>query len=402
MNIRTLPAAFAALLLAAFARAEVSVTNVVIRQHWPWNGLVDVDYEIVSDDADARYWVYPEATDNRLGRRVIMNTLSGDGATNAVAAGAHRMVWDAKADNPGFHTTDLAVTMRAVADGARYLVVDLSGGKDAVTYPVRYSSAPPDLSDDTCRTTELWLRLILPGTFTMGSPTTSVGRNSDEKQHVVTLTKPYYLGVFEITQKQYELVTGSTVAQSDSSYGPDRARRGVNYSSIRGSSKGKGWPQSEAVDDSSFMGKLRAKTQLHWDLPTEAQWEYACRAGTTTDVNTGKNISNSGKDSVMGEAAIYSANGINYPWRVGTRKPNAWGLYDMHGNALEYCLDWYASYPDGKANDPVGWVNGNYRCLRGGGFSSSAGQCTSATRASDSSSYSSDPRGFRAAVLPFD
>lgn len=405
MKYPALFAAIAAVYVAVPMRADVTVTNITVRQHWPWNGLVDIDYEIVSDTPDASYWVYPKATDNRLGRGVVMNTLSGDGATNSVGVGTYRMVWDAKADNPGFHTTDLSVTIQAVADAARYLVVDLSGGPDAVTYPVRYSTEPPDLNDDTCRTTELWLRLILPGTFVMGSPTTSVGRRGDETQHTVTLTKPYYLGVFEITQKQYELVTGSAVAQSDSSYGPDRARGGITYDAIRGSSKGRGWPQSNAVDDTSFIGKMRSKTQLLWDLPTEAQWEFACRAGTTTDVNTGANIANaSGSDAAMNAA------GVDPLSRVGTRTPNAWGLYDTHGNVCEWCLDWYANYPVTAVTDPQGWVNGSRRVIRGGAHISSAYNCASSRRFFGDvwsanfyyGSYSSSPVGFRAAVLPFD
>lgn len=386
--------------------AGFGVTNIVVKQHWPWNGLVDIDYEVVAEDAGAQYWVYPKATDNRLGRPVKMISLTGDGATNSVGVGTHRMVWDAKADNPGFHTTDLAVTIQAVADSALYLVIDLSGGKDAVTYPMRYSTTAPDLSDDTCRTTELWLRLVLPGTFTMGSPSTSAGRRSDETQHVVTLTKPYFLGVFEITQKQYELVTGNAVAESDSSWGPDRARVGITYDAIRGTSAGKGWPQSDAVDGSSFMGKMRARTQLHWDLPTEAQWEYACRAGTTTDINNGENLTNIVQDVSMGAVAIYYRNSIQ---RVGKKSPNAWMLYDMHGNAPEWCLDWYAAYPTAHVADPVGWVNSasGGRVIRGGSSQEDAYLCTSSRRFNLASGNNAiwmtyyQSVGFRAAVLPF-
>ena len=125
--------------------AAVTVTNVTCKQHYPWNGLVDIDYEIVSDQPEAKYWVYPKGTDNRIGKRVIMNTLSGDGATNFVGVGKHRMVWDAKADMPRFHTPDLTVTIQAISDGAKYLVIDISGGTNAVTYPVAYSSTPPDV-----------------------------------------------------------------------------------------------------------------------------------------------------------------------------------------------------------------------------------------------------------------
>ena len=160
----------AALGLVAQTFAAVTITNVICQQRYPWNGLVDIDYEIQSDDAEAQYFVYPKGEDRRLGERIIMHTLMGDGATNAVGVGKHRMIWDAKADMPNFHTPDFAVTLQTIAQGAQYLVIDLSGGTNAVTYPVRYSTTPPDITTDKCRTTELWLRLILPGTFMMGSP----------------------------------------------------------------------------------------------------------------------------------------------------------------------------------------------------------------------------------------
>ena len=312
------------------------------------------------------------------------------------------------ADAPGLVTSNLTVQVTVAPFGATepvYMVVDLSGGPESSSYPVRYTFDAPDLADDTCRTTELWLRLILPGTFTMGSPTTSLGRSSDETQHRVTLTKPYYLGVFEITQKQYELVTGSTVSQSDTAYGPDRARSNVAYDNIRGSSQGKNWPQSSVVDGTSFMGKLRSKTQLHWDLPTEAQWEYACRAGTTTDVNTGKNITSSSYDSAMNEVAIYTnTKSLSCPHRVGLKRPNAWGLYDMHGNVYEWCLDWFAPYSTSAVTDPVGWSNSSqgYRVVRGGYVGSSASGCRSSSRSNVVSDAGRWDYGFRAAVLPFD
>lgn len=289
MNMKTVMIALAAVVTALGGEAAVSVSNVVCTQRYPWNGMVDIDYEIVSDQPGALFWVYPKGTDNWLGKRVIMNTLSGDGATNAVGVGKHRMVWDAKTDMPKYHTKDLQVTLQVIANAAKYLVVDVSNGPTAPFYNLRYSCEPPDLNDDTCRSDEIWLRLVLPGTFTMGSPTSEYGHeNQAEELHQVTLTKPYYMGVFEITQKQYQNVMGTNPAGN---IGDFRPVENVSYDDIRGSVLGAKWPTSHEVDTNSFMGVIRAKTSLVWDLPTEAQWEYACRAGTTTSLNTGKNVS---------------------------------------------------------------------------------------------------------------
>ena len=397
--------------IAPSVEAAVTVTNVVCRQRYPWNGLVDIDYEIVSDQPDAKFWVYPKGTDNRLGKRVIMNTLSGDGATNYVGVGKHRMIWDAKTDMPKFHTPDLQVTLQVIANAAKYLVIDVSNGPTAPFYNMRYSTEPPDLSDDMCRTDEIWLRLILPGTFLMGSPANEYGRSSGEDQHAVTLTKPYYIGVFEVTQKQWQNVMGNNPALDK---GNCRPVENISYDTIRGASLGKNWPLSYSVDENSFMGVLRSKTKLLCDLPTDAQWEYACRAGTTTALNTGKNIASNYTDSNMNAAGRYNG---NYSWNVGGFvdrhapvgyfPPNQWGLYDMHGNILEWCLDYYNDYVGTvPVTDPVGWSSGN-RVVRGGHYYSNASDCRSARRRGVSSGatydYYSSYReiGFRIAVLPF-
>ncbi|MBO4528739.1 MAG: formylglycine-generating enzyme family protein, partial [Victivallales bacterium] len=297
-----------------------------------------------------------------------------------------------------------------------YAVVDLSGGPDAESYPVRYSAIGPDLNDDTCRTTELWLRKISAGTFTMGSPEDEVGRNSDETQHEVTLTQDYYIGVFECTQKQWELVMKKNPSVSK---GPSCPVDKVSYDMIRGtgSQAGAGWPTyGYTVDATSFMGKLRAKTGLVFDLPTEAQWEYACRAGTKTALNSGKNVIDSIKDAAMNEVGRYNGNasdgkgGYSLFTKVGSYLPNAWGLYDMHGNLYEWCLDWFGSYEAEAVEDPLGVTMGTSRVKRGGGYYtvSTGGQgvyfcltyeCRSAARNSSDSKHKGYV-GFRIVCLP--
>ena len=397
--------------IAVQAFAAVTVTNITCRQHYPWNGLVDIDYEVLSDDPSATYWVYPKGEDKRMGKRVIMHTFSGDGATNAVTVGKHRMIWDAKADMPKFMTTDLQVTLQVIANAAPYLVVDVSGGPDALFYPMRYSAVGPDLSDDKCRTDEIWLRFILPGTFMMGSPTNEWGRADDETLHKVVLTKPYYMCIFEVTAKQwYNVMGGNKPTVWD---GADCLPCCHSWNEIRGGS----WPSLHAVGNNTFMGRLRKRTNLTWDLPTEAQWEYACRAGTTTSLNTGKNVTGDTCDA-MDEVGSYSGNGaINR--KGGSYLPNNWGLYDMHGNGScpsyapggnlggELCLDWYdkQTYTFGTTEeldavtDPVGWMmRTGYHVLRGGCMFYKAGACRSASRLS----LTGDSGNIRSVILPFD
>lgn len=380
-----------ALISAVCVQAAVSVTNVKAVQRYPWNGLVDIDYTVVCDDANANVYVFPEGTDNDTGALLQLKTLTGDGASGAVKAGTHRMTWNAAKDQPNFHSSSFSVKMTAISGAAPYIVIDLSGGANAASYPVRFSAAGPNLDDDTCRTTELWLRLILPGTFKMGSPTTELGRSSSETLHSVTISKPFYMGVFETTQKQYQLVMGTTPSHYR---GDTRPVEGVSYNDIRGILVGANWPSHGQVDADSFLGKIRARTALNIDLPTEAQREYACRAGTTTALNNGKDLENTSQDAAMAEVGRYGYNESDGKGgytsghtKVGSYRPNAWGLYDMHGNVWEWCLDWYGNYSSGAVTDPVGVASGSSRVLRGGGYGSGASICRSAFR------YYYDPSG---------
>ena len=265
-----------------------------------------------------------------------------------------------------------------------YLAVDMSGGSGALYWPVEELYDMPDGGwTDEYKTTKLLLRLLAPDTFAMGSPTGELGRNSDEAQHDVTLTKPYYIGVFEVTQRQWELATGS----NPSAYtGETRPVESASYNAIRGSSAGAGWPGSDEVDAGSFLGVLREKTGLAFDLPTEAEWEYACRAGTPTALNDGNDLSDTSSCTNLAALGRYFHNqgdGLggtsNQHTEVGSYLPNAWGLYDMHGNVAEWCLDWPASY-SGSVTNPAGANSGSYRVCRGGSWNDDARYCRSAAR----------------------
>ena len=407
--------------LALFAAETARVTNLTATPRTPWNGLVDITYSLECNTPVAAMSVSFQGFDYDRNEPIPMTTLTGDGAGGVVlpAGGPYHIVWDSANDWPEGHSSEFIVTAtveikeQAVDFTSDYLVVNLNTG--AVTS----SSTGPDLSDDTCRTTELWLRRIPKGTFIMGSPVGEVGREPKEPQHQVTLTEDFYIGVFEITQKQYSLIYGSNPSDYK---GDTRPVEGVSYNTIRGtgSTAGAGWPAyGHAVDSGSFLGKLRAKTGQTFDLPTEAQWEYACRAGTTTALNTGKNLTSTGRDSTMDEAGRYDYNqndgkggNSSKHTKVGSYLPNAWGLYDMHGNVYEWCLDWKVSDLGGSAvTDPKGPNSGSDRVLRGGSWYKSAQDCRSAYRgvsrypSSNGSSYGATYNnfhdlGFRVVLLP--
>lgn len=361
----------------------VKVTNITCTQRTPWNGKVDIDYTVACDREDANIWVYPVGYDKDSNTTMAPRALEGDGAGAPVKAGTHRMTWTVTDDYPGFNSTAFTVKMTAMTGAAPYMVIDLSGGVDAISYPISYLTAVPEGGwGDEYKTTKMVLRLIPSGWFKMGSPTDETGRDSYEDLHGVLLTKPFYIGVFECTQKQYELVMGTNPS---SFKGDMRPVEKVSYDNIRGSINGKGWPTHNQVDANSFMGRLRSKANMLFDLPTEAQWEYACRAGTSTALNSGKNYS----DAALMEVARCNFNyndgkgGYSYHTKVGCYKDNAWGLYDMHGNVAEICRDYYNASGLGLASviDPRGhtssWNNYGSRICKGGHYRSSTA-CRSA------------------------
>ena len=323
-----------------------------------------------------------------------MGKLEYDGASGIVAgAGKHKLTWiPDEAYTNIMDEVELRVEYEDVTEQANYLILDTTSNK------MRVSSDAPDTTDDKCRTDELWLKRIEPGTFTMGSPEDELGRYSNEVQHQVTLTKAYYIGVFEMTQKQFDYIKGWNRSYYQ---GDTRPVETVSYNDIRGTNEGSSWPKNHGVDEKSFLGRLRKRAGNIFDLPTEAQWEYACRAGTTTALNSGKNLSKEYECNEMAEVGRYRYNrednkgGYSYAHtKVGSYLPNAWGLYDMHGNVYEWCLDWYEKDIGYAATDPKGPATGSYRVLRGGSWFEDADYCRSAYRDSYSPSYGHNNYGY--------
>ncbi len=414
MNMR-LTAATTAMLLAASAWATtVSVTNIVCAQRYPWNGMVDIDYEVVCDDPDADVWVYATGYDGDMNLSMAPRALTGDGAEGPVKPGNHRMTWNVTADYPGFASTAFTVKMCALVGGAPYMVVDLSGGVDALSYPVSYLDSVPEGGwGDEYKGDKLVLRLIPPGTFMMGSQSDELGHSESwfpPTLHQVTLTKAFYIGVFELTQKQWFNVMGTEKPASAGSYttkGDAYPAQGVSYNEIRGTVNGAAWPTHNQVDANSFMGRLRSKANMMFDLPTEAQWEYACRAGTGTALNSGKNLTAIGDNRCpnLDEVAwYYPRSGNKLTW-CGRFRENAWGLYDMHGNAWEWCLDWVLNDLGSSAQiDPQGPSSSSgKRSVRSGGCVWGYPQhCLSASRGGAYPYDGGDVGGFRVACMPAD
>jgi len=212
-------------------------------------------------------------------------------------------------------------------------------------------------------------KLIPAGTFTMGSPEDEPGRDIDETQHQVTISNSFYMQTTEVTQAQWEAVMGSG---SDPSYFPgcpDCPVEGVSW----------------YFDVQDFITALNAMGEGTYRLPTEAEWEYACRAGSTTAFANGDiTETGDGYDPNLDDMGWYCYNSASETHLVAQKDPNAWGLYDMHGNVAEWCQDWKGDYPLGHLTDPTGPRAGEARVLRDGTYRSFAGRCRSADRASAS------------------
>ncbi|MDP6438118.1 MAG: formylglycine-generating enzyme family protein [Candidatus Brocadiia bacterium] len=202
------------------------------------------------------------------------------------------------------------------------------------------------------------LMLIPPGEFLMGSPNSEAGRRGDEgPQHKVQITKPFYMGKSGVTQAQFEAVMGRNPAHFE---GADNPVDTVSW-----------------TDAQDFCRKLGKRASREVRLPTEAEWEYACRAGTTTVFSFGDSAKGFGK------YAWYSNNSGLKTRPVGQKKPNAWGLHDVHGNVWEWCQGWYGKdyYKGSRASDPTGPPDGSDRVLRGGSCIDEPEFCRSAIRA---------------------
>ncbi len=409
-----------------------TIRDVVIRQRWPWSRLVSIDY--VLDCADGQNMdIRLSAFDGTTPLSLPETSLSGD--FFGVSRGFRRIVWDptktvytnqtlerftvtlTPTQEPLYAIADL--TQTNTPDQIQYLYeADLASGAygTVATNPIPgiTSLAWTGVTNGTLyKTDKLVLRRVPAGSYLMGGT------------KPVTLTKPFYVGVFEVTQRQWERVMG--IGQKPSWFNnPDyymmRPVEQISYNMFRGATNDNpevNWPNTDrtVVTANSFLGKLRSQTGITaFDLPTAAQWEYACRAGVSSAVfNDGSALANVLGDNAntnvwMNTLGRYKFNGgflsdgttqplqgcepTNGTAIVGSYKPNAWGLYDMHGNVYEFCLDW-GPLTDGGV-DPTGPMSGSQRWIQGGSAFETARTCSLT-----STGYGVDPsaqngrRGFR-------
>jgi len=205
------------------------------------------------------------------------------------------------------------------------------------------------------------------GNFMMGSPASETSRDNDETQHRVTLTKGFWMGSTEVTQRQWEAVMCSN---------PSKFKNAGANAPVEQVS----WEECQ-----TFVQRINARvTGGGFRLPTEAEWEYACRAGSTGPY--------AGNLDAMG---WYGQNSGYTTHPVGQKQANAWGLYDMHGNVWEWCSDWWGDYPAGSVTDPAGPGSGSNRVIRGGCWINFARSCRSAFRSRDDPGYRFNSLGFR-------
>lgn len=336
--------------------------------------MVDIDYTITGSDTEDTA-IAVKVTDTDTGK---IYTPTNFLEVPPTVAGRHRITWSTEADGLNLIASNVTVTISLLKYDAAaitndlFYVIDLSGGPNATRWPVSCLAAVPKGGwTDEYKTTKLVLRRIEKGSISGindGIPYDAVSS--------ITIDKPYYIGVFEVTSAQYALMKGGT--------GDARPQGRISYDTLRGTSAGARYPDSMAVDATSVIGILRTKTGLTTlDLPTKAQWEYACRAGTTSDYNNGGST-----EADLATLGRYSGNqndgrggfsgGVT---TVGSYAPNHWGLYDMHGNVYEWCLEWYS--------------RGSHRALRGGYYGSGAVLCRSGKHYGNLPSNAYDFNGFR-------
>ena len=414
---------------------QVAMTHLNVNQRYPWNGKVDIDFTFTSTIPEAFAFVQFKATYlNKAGEtvEVPMKTFDQVSIPWCTNAGTYHVTWDAAADAPNLTVTNLRYTV--TANMAKYMVVDLSKGKNG-PFPISYYEDVPDFHgvergkwDDYHKTTNLVLRLIQPGTYTQAwTDSTELTTKREGYAHTATLTKPFYIAVFELTQEQCYLMTGS--------YGDTRGFTGGRYKMrptmmTYQNMRGKGFEGTinfpatgSEVATTSVLHGFRQKTGSDgFDLPTETEWEYACRSGgsasgfwndgsdagisTSTKFATisngvgsavaldtlGRYQHNGGMVKTwddVGQTNIYTAAAASSDENLGTAvvgsyKPNAWGLYDMHGNVEEWTNGaWPGSYPYSSTAvtvDDLGalsdsWGKWGNRVTRGGHYNSPARYC---------------------------
>ena len=362
------------IVLGCAAVGAVEITDVTAKQRWPWNNLVDVDFNLDAV-AGEHYRVELEAKCADGTKYFSAKTLKTD---PVVMAGENRVTWDFGADYPGIRAEDMRFSVSVVpaadADKPLYMVVDLSGGTEASKFPVRYTNIAPKhtigATNEPCQTTELWLRRISAPKSAFSTLYFKVdGYNGDV--FYSRLTKDYYIGIFELTQKQYALISGKWPSfRTRADCRDSRPVEQVSFTAMAGTYED---PVANPglITDTSALGVLRSKTGLPMNLPTLAQLQYAALGGSTPlGAEVFRYYVNGAPASSVAAIARYNKN-VGAPDEadspvecgsalVGSYLPNDYGIYDLLGNLWEVTSSpalsssekkkWQLYY-QGKAND---------------------------------------------------
>lgn len=361
-----------AALAASAASATVTVSNVAFTQDAATHD-VTVTYNLATSDGEPAFVSLDVITNGVSVGATHVKNVTGDVSTTPADTGSlvtpgtgKSITWKARADLPGVGLEEAAMRVTAIATNhfeGLYMVVDLSRGKDSTYWPVQYTACKPDTNSPAFYATELWLRRVPAGTFAMG-----YGTSGDAYPvHNVTLSKDFYCGVLPVTRKQHALIKGEWPNGEDEYMGRYPVSK-VQYNTIRGQN----WPNNNLTQSGQIVTLLRNKTELQFDLPTEAQWEYSCRAGHSGNtLNDGSSSNNNGY-KYLGWGQVnsgWSSSSKDNHWQpVAMLKPSDWDFYDFYGNVLEWCRDWYGAYSADDQTNPPGAASGTLRVSRGGSY----------------------------------
>lgn len=404
-------------LILSFVGVAVTVANaspvveIVKTVQDPVSRVVTVEYSLSVEPAVITLGVETNRGDGvyvSIGEKHIWGA-SGD-VNRLVQTGTRSLRWRPDKSWPNHLITDKSLRVGVVAWATNappdYMVVDLQNPGTVRYYSSAESLPGGSVTCEVYKTNHLLLRKIPAAgvEWNMGSNTKEPGRAANETIHRVKLSNDYYIGVYEVTRRQYYLITGNTPSTSAVYAGdnPDQCPvDSLKWVDLR--SSGSIWPANgHAVGSGSALALLRGLANgIPFDLPTEAQWEYACRAGSGYAYNVGGDEqSDMEQAGWCKENAGQDANGKYCVHAVGGKRQNDWGLFDMHGNVSEFCLDYIDgdySVTDEVTVDPKGLESATYRVRRGGDRGRPYSFCRSAQRLDAGPNGCEDYYGFRVA-----